>query len=93
MKERERGQDIYFTFSHTPSCLSTTFGSSFIPLPKAVVLVRHPCPIAPSFGKFQKLFLSLVPSGLEMVIVSSCFESLGTFSLIDSPKACPHLCK
>lgn len=89
-KEREKGQDIYFTFPHTPSCLFVAFGSSLIPLPKATALVIQPCLMAKGLGKFQKL-LPFVPSGIGMAVVSSCCESLGTLSLIGSPKACPHL--
>lgn len=80
-KERERGQDIYFTFPHMPSCLSVAFGSSFIPLPKGMAQVRQSCPLAIGLGKFQKLLLPFVPSGLEMVVVSFCCESLGTLSI------------
>lgn len=91
-KEIERGQDIYFTFPHSPSCLFVAFGSSFIPLPRAMVLVIQPCLMVTGLGKFQKL-LPFVPSGLGMAMVSSCCESLETLSRIGSPKACPHLCK
>lgn len=77
-KERERGQDIYFTFPHTPSCLSVAFGSSFIPLPKAMAPIGQPCLMVTGLAKFQKL-LPLVPSGQGMVTVPSCCEFLGDF--------------
>lgn len=70
-KERERGQDINFTFPHTPSCLSVAFGRNFIPLPKAMARIRQSCPMATGLGKYQKRLLPFVPSGLEMVMVSS----------------------
>lgn len=38
-------------------------------------------PLATGLGKFQKLLLPFVPSGLEMVVVSSCCEFLGTLSV------------
>lgn len=86
-KERDRGQDINFTFPHTPSCLSVAFGRSFIPLPKAMARVRQSCPTAAGLGKFPKLLLPFVPSGLEMVMGSSHCEPLRMLPLVSSPEA------
>lgn len=92
-KEREREVRIFISPFPIlpPPRLFVAFGSNFIPLPKAMVLVIQPYLMA-GLGRLQQL-LPFVPSDLGMAMVSSCYESLGTLFPIGSPKACPHLCK